>query len=693
MKKIQLSVRAAFACLALLAVVPGAAVARPLQCGDLSDLFKYYLRHHYQHGKMTDAIRTRTVDQFIKLLDPAKVYFLDGDVTVLRKDLGNVFGETEKSNCASLDKAQQLMIQRLTESKAFVEQFLGPSYKFDDTAELVINPDQRGYAKTADERNAYLGKQTHFQVSNYLMTDVKLEEAKRLIRKRYELTLKRVNDRKANEVMDLWAEAFSRALDPHSSYMSQDTLEDFQIQMQLSLEGIGASLTSDDGYTVVEELIPGGAADKDKQLKPKDKITAVAQDPKDVKKAAAASPNPKDPKDPKKPSDQLEWVDVMDWDLRDVVKLIRGKKGTKVHLSILRQGEKTESFKVTLVRDKVDLKEQAAKITYEKRKVDGQEYKLGIIDLPSFYGGGKGEGRSCYQDVKDLLHQAKVAKVDGIILDLSRNGGGLLDQAVQIGGLFIKKGGIVATKSSDGRVEVLDDEDPGTYYSGPLAVLTSRLSASASEILAGALKDYHRAVIIGGDHSFGKGTVQVLAPLPDSLGAMKVTTGMFFIPSGLSTQHLGVASDIQLPSPLNSDEYGEKKLDYSLDQQKIDGFVSKDALAADPAQRWAPVDPGTISKLNAKAQARVAKSEKFAQIKKEMEETLRNKGTIKLAEIRKKASEDKKNGKKEKKKKAKKFDSDEDGPFLQESTNILVDLIVAQNPKIAKAAPATPPTQ
>ena len=455
-KSLSLYVALAFGALTLAS--PGIAMARPLQCADLPQLFQYYLHNHYAFHKMTDTIRTRTVEQFIKLLDPSKTYLLEADVATMKKQLANVFVEMDQGNCGSLDAVHQLLVQRTQESKDFVDKFLGPNYKFDENVELVINPDLRGYAKTSDERNTYLSKLTQFQVSNYLLTDTKLDESKRLIKKRNELGLKRMMDRKSNEVMDLWAEAFSRALDPHSSYMSQDVLEDFQIQMQLSLEGIGASLTSEDGYTVIEELIPGGAADKSKQLKPKDKIIAVAQD--------KASP-----------------VNVMDMDLRDVVKLIRGKKGTKVLLTILRQGEKTETFKVTLVRDKVDLKEQAAKITYEKRKVDGHVYNLGVIDLPSFYGGGKGEGRSCYQDVKDLLHQAKQHKVDGIVLDLSRNGGGLLDQAVQIGGLFIKKGGVVATKSTDGRVEVLEDQDPETYYSGPLVVLTSRLSASASRFL------------------------------------------------------------------------------------------------------------------------------------------------------------------------------------------------------------------
>lgn len=650
---------------ATIAVVPNPAFARPLQCQDLSQLFQYYLRNHYAFHKLTDQIRTRTVEQFIKLLDPSKTYLLDGDVAVLKKDLVNVFSETDQANCSSLEKAQQLMIQRMTESKVFVEQFLGPTYKFDENVELVLNPELRGYSKAIDERNVYLSKLTQFNISSYLLTDSKLEDAKHHIKKRYELTLKRLNDRKTSEVLDLWADAFSRALDPHSSYMSQDVLEDFQIQMQLSLEGIGASLTSEDGYTVIEELIPGGAADKSKQLKPKDKIIAVAQDGKPP-------------------------VDVMDQDLRDVVKQIRGKKGTKVNLTILRQGDKTTTFKVTLVRDKVDLKDQAAKITYEKRTVDGHSYKLGVIDLPSFYGGGKGEGRSCYQDVKDLLHQAKVAKADGIVLDLTRNGGGLLDQAVQIGGLFIKKGGIVATKSTDGRVEVLDDQDPETQWSGPLVVLTSRMSASASEILAGALKDYHRALIIGGDHSFGKGTVQVLAPLPDSLGAMKVTTGMFFIPSGISTQHLGVASDIMLPSPLNSEDYGEKKLDYSLEQQKIDNFVAKDADSDEAGQHWIPIDQSMVSKLTEKTQVRVNKSEKFTQVKKEMDEALRGKGIIKLAEIRKKANEDKKSGKTDAaKKKGKKAESEEDAYFLQESENILVDLIEVESPRLVTHAQAS----
>jgi carboxyl-terminal processing protease len=642
-----------FASFLAIFMAPVAAHARPLQCADLPQLFEAYLRNHYAHHKMTDELRSRTVEQFIKILDPSKTYLLEEDVGLLRTKLAATFTESAQGKCDPLVAAHQVLLKRMKEGKDFMDGYLGPNYKFNENTEIVLNPDLRGYAKTAEERNAFLGKMTHFQVSNYLLTDTKLDEAKRLIKKRNELGMKRGNDRKENEVYDFWAEAFARSLDPHSSYMSSDVLEDFQISMQLSLEGIGASLTSEDGYTVIEELIPGGAADKSGAFKPKDKIMAVAQDGKPP-------------------------VSVMDMDLRDVVKMIRGKKGTKVHLTILRQGEKTETFKQTLVRDKVDLKEQAAKLTYDTRKVGDKTYKLGVIDLPSFYGGGRGEGRSCFQDMKALLRQAKDAKVDGVVMDLTRNGGGLLDQAVEIGGLFIKQGGIVATKSTDGRVDVLPDKDPDTFYAGPLVVLTSRQSASASEILAGALKDYHRAVIIGGDHSFGKGTVQVLAPLPDNLGAMKVTTGMFFIPSGISTQHLGVASDVVLPSPLNVEDYGEKKLDYSLDQQKIDTFVSKDADSSEPGQKWTLIDGPTVKKLSEQALARVMKNDKFTQIRKDLEEASKNKGVIRLADLRKKANEDKKSGKKKDAKRSKKREPEEDAPFLQESESILVDLISIQ---------------
>ncbi len=416
--------------------------------------------------------------------------------------------------------------------------------------------------------------------------------------------------------------------------------------MQLSLEGIGASLSTQNGFTLVEEVIPGGAADRLKILQPKDKIIAVAQEGKKA--------------DP-----------VVDLELQEVVKKIRGKKGTKVTLTILRQGESNKTFDVTIVRDKIDIKESAAKLTYETKKAGAKTFKIGVIDLPSFYGGGR-EGRSSFEDMRTLVTQAKKNKVDGLVLDLSRNGGGLLEDAVKIAGLFIKKGAIVATKGGDQKVDILSDRDDEVVFNGPLMVLTSRLSASASEILAGALKDYKRALIVGGDHTYGKGTVQVVSDLPQGLGAMKVSTGMFFIPGGASTQHQGVDSDIELPSIFTTEDIGEKTMDYSLPPQKIASFVGTDANATDTAKKWTPVDDELIKRLKKTSQERVAKDPKFAEIIKNVEESKKNKGVIRLAEMKRKAEEEnKKDSKKDKSRKAKMKETQ--APLVMEGVNIMSD--------------------
>ncbi len=643
-------------CLLTLAPIAQPSVfARDLQCDDLPGLFEIYLTHHLKIHELNDTIKGRTVDQFLKALDPSKTLFLEEDIQALRPQIHEIFKQMKEGNdqCPNFGKVHELLVKRVKEVEGAVKDGLGDQYKLDETTEITLNPDLRAQPKTAAERKALLTRMVHFNISNYLAADTKLVEAKRLLKKRYELTSKRTLERKLTDYHSMFAESFSHSLDPHSSYMAPDVLEDFQIQMQLSLDGIGASLSSEDGYTVIEELIPGGGADKCKKLKAKDKIIAVAQE-------------------------KGEPVNVIDMDLRDVVKMIRGKKGTKVKLTILRQAEKTESFEVVIIRDKIDLKDGAAKYTLIQKKVNNKNYKIGLINLPSFYGGAKEGQRTCYNDVKDLVEKAKRDKVDGIVLDLSRNGGGLLDQAVKIAGLFIRKGGIVATQSVGGRMEILEDKDQETQWAGPIVVHTSRGSASASEIVAGALKDYHRAVIVGNDHTFGKGTVQVLAPLPNGLGAMKLTNGMFHIPSGISTQHGGVVSDINLPASFNLDEIGEKKLDYSLPQEKVPAFVSAEGNSTDPASHWRPITPELISKLAQASQARVNTSEKFNKIKKELEESLKNKGVIKLSELRKKQKEDHKIGKKIKKAIKDRFNKEEkpeDNAQLMESIAVAVDLI------------------
>lgn len=638
--------------LASLAIAPNAhsASQTQLSCAVMPQLFGLYLRFHYVHRQMSDELKAHAVDQFIKALDPSKAILYQADVDKLKADLPSIFKTMDSGDCKKIDDVNQLLLARSEENLSFAKEFLGDKYKLDESVELVTDPEKRKYAKDLAEKKALLSKLMHFQVSNYLMTKTKLPEARKNVVHSYELVVKRMKEKTNTDRYVDFAESFSLALDPHSSYMSADTLEEFRIQMQLSLEGIGASLSSQDGFTVIEEVIPGGAADRMKTLRTKDKIIAVAQE--------GAKPQP-----------------VIDMDLNDVVKQIRGKKGTKVTLTILRQSDKTETFQTTIVRDKIDIKESAAKLTYEKKKVGDKEYKIGVIDLPSFYGGGR-EGRSSFTDMKNLVVEAKKNKVDGIVLDLSRNGGGLLDDAVKIAGLFMKKGPVVATKGSDQKVDVLSDRDDETYWSGPLLVLTSRLSASASEILAGALRDFHRALIVGSDHTFGKGTVQVVTDLPQGLGAIKVSTGMFFVPGGMSTQHQGVPSDIELPSVFTTDDIGEKTMDYSLPPQKIATFLGGDYNSEDPAKHWKAVDETLVEKLKKLSTERVAKNPKFDDIRKSIEETKKNKGIIKLAEIRKKAAEEeKKNGDSKVEKKGKAKIKETQAPLVDEGVNIMIDWV------------------
>jgi carboxyl-terminal processing protease len=374
--------------------------------------------------------------------------------------------------------------------------------------------------------------------------------------------------------------------------------------------------------------------------------------------------------------------------------MIRGKKGTQVTLTILRQAEHTNRFNVTIMRDKISIKEQEAKISYETRTMDGRKYRFGVIELPSFYGDKK-ENKSCYEDVKNLLAEARRQHVDGIVLDLSRNGGGLLTEAVQLAGLFLGSGGIVATKDNREQVTILCNgsaasgmkgekrkvitypaENPRAVYTGPLVVLTSRLSASASEIVAGALKDYHRAVIVGSDHTFGKGSVQLLTPLPRDLGGMKVTTALYFLPGGKSTQKMGVEADVRLPIWFILEDVGETALDYPLPAQAITPFLG---APGNNAPLWNPVERPLLAKLAARSKVRVAKDVKFAEIIKNNKEAAGKKGVIRLADLRKEIEKEGGGKKKETPAELKQKARDQYAPFVNESVNVLLDMVILRS--------------
>lgn len=660
-------VRSLLLILILILLLPVSSVSENLTCHRLPMLMERFLDNHYAMKSMTGEIKAHAVEQMLKGLDPSKTMLYESDLERLKPVLKGLFAKMQTGDCTGLQQVYGVIVARARENEAIVREMLGPDYRLDETVELDINVNRRPYLKTKAEKRELLRKVVHFQIDNALLAGISLEEAKKQQIHHYELQTMRVVERNPEKLITNTAEAFASALDPHTSYLSQENYEDFRISMQLSLEGIGAVLSSDNGFTVIEELTPGGGAERSGLLKPKDKIIAVAQKGE-------------------KP------VNVIDMDLHDIIKMIRGRKGTQVTLTILRQAETTTRFDVTITRDKVELKEQEARISYETRTVGGRQWAFGIIDLPSFYGDEE-KNKSCYEDVKNLLTEARGKRVDGIVLDLSRNGGGLLTEAVRLVGLFIDRGGVVATRDSRGQVTILANgsaapgvegarrkviafpaEDPRALYTGPLVVLTSRLSASASEIVAGALKDYHRAVIIGSDHTFGKGTVQIMTPLPWELGAMKVTTGMYFLPGGKSTQKIGVAADVRLPGWITLDEVGETMLDYPLPAQAIQPFVGMPGRAL---PLWKPVSDSMVVKLSANSEVRVAKDEKFAEIVRNNAEAAARKGVIRLADLRKEKEKEKENGggKKATFAEAKRKAKDQYAPFVNESVNVLLDMV------------------
>ncbi len=401
-----------------------------------------------------------------------------------------------------------------------------------------------------------------------------------------------------DELLETFLTAITSAYDPHTSYMSPTTLENFRIALQLNLEGIGAQLQDQDGKTIVANIVPGGAADKNGKLKKDDEIISVAQ------------------------GDDGEVVDIVGMKLNDVVQRIRGKAGTVVRLGVI-PANKKEAVTYKITRAKIELEDSAAhgEVFDVGSKSDGTPMKVGVLDLPSFYQDMRAaqdhlpDYRSATRDVERVLNDFKKQGVDAVVLDLRRNGGGSLVEAVDLTGLFIDQGTVVQVMDHDKRIQYLDDTSPGMAWDGPLVVMTSKLSASASEILAGAIQDYHRGLIVGDTSTHGKGTVQSLqnlgdaygVPFPPNLGALKITVQQFFRPNGDSTQKRGVLSDIVLPSVTDHMDIGESDLDYAIDFRHVKSskFASTDMVTE-------PI----VAKVRAESAQRVSKSADFARLLK-----------------------------------------------------------------------------
>ena len=523
-------------------------------------------RHHYNKPPLDDERSRKIYQGYLKMLDPARSYFTAADIAEF--DIWQAkFDDFLKSG--NLDpgfKIYQRQMQRQQERLDFILVQLNQGVDkidFSIDESLEVDREKAPWAKDTVELDDLWRKRLKDEVLRLKIAGKDTAAIQTLLSKRYKTQLKRLQQTRSEDIFQSYVNAFAQSYDPHTNYLSPDNAENFDINMSLSLEGIGAVLQTDNDYVKVVRLVTAGPAEKTKQLAPADKIISVAQGDKDM-------------------------VDVIGWRLDEVVKLIRGPKGSKVRLEVIpaSNAPNDETSKVVpIIREAVKLEDQAAKKSVITLNHDGHDYKLGVIAIPAFYldfkayRDGDPNYKSTTRDVKRLLKKLEKDKVDGVVIDLRDNGGGSLQEATELTGLFIDQGPTVLVRNSDGQVDVLADEQSGIYYSGPLAVLVNRLSASASEIFAGAMQDYHRALIIGGQ-TFGKGTVQTIQPL--NHGELKLTLAKFYRVSGQSTQHQGVLPDIEYPAAIDTKEIGESALPEAMPWDSISPAIKPEADSFKP---------------------------------------------------------------------------------------------------------------
>jgi carboxyl-terminal processing protease len=519
---------------------------------------------HFAHHPIDAATSKEWIENYMKSLDYNHLFFLKSDVDkFVSDDTGIIADKIRKGDFGIAFDIFKVFQQRSNDRMKWVAQRLDKPFDF--AADDYYAPDRSKSAWPLDKADAdkiWEARLKYDVLSDRLGEKKKTENSVKTIKKRYELFKKNLDQFDHEDVIEAYLTSLSSLYDPHTNFMSRKSEEDFKITMQLKLVGIGAVLSSKDGYCSIEEIISGGPADLDKRLKPGDKIVGVAQG-------------------------NADYVDIIDMPLRNAVRLIRGDKGTTVRLKIIPAAAGDSSREeIKLVRNEVKVNQQRAKAQlFQQTDANGKVYKIGVIKLSAFYNVGMGDdgdggGTGCSDDVKALILKLKEKNIDGLVLDLRSNGGGLLTEAVKLVGLFIDKGPVVQVKDSQGRKQTLEDDVPGTVYNGPLIVMTNKLSASASEIAAGALQNYKRAIIVGDKSTHGKGTVQTVAELkkfipsifgetPDS-GSLKITIQKFYLPNGHSTQMRGVIPDIQLPSALDYMDLGEASLPHALPWDEIE---------------------------------------------------------------------------------------------------------------------------
>ena len=520
---------------------------------------------HFVDKRYNDAMSRAHLETYLERLDPSRLYFTQSDVDDFAKfattldDLGRQ-GELYPA-VDIYERYREIAAARL---RTVIDDMDGVAERFDFDRDEYIerDPTERSWAETPYGLSERWRKRLKSQVLSLKLADKEASEIAPTLKKRYENQLKRLEQYNAQDVFAVYANALTSQFDPHTSYFSPRRAENFDIDMRLSLEGIGAVLQNEDEYVKVVRVVPAGPADQQSDLKAAELIIGVGQ------------------------GDEGPMTDVIGWRLDDVVDLVRGKKGTVVRLDVIpAAGRADEVRRLVITRNEVRLEEQAAQSKIiEVKDLEGSPRKIGVIDVPAFYldfdayRRGDPDFRSTTRDVAKLVEELDEARVDGLVIDLRGNGGGSLREANELTGLFIEYGPTVQIKGTGARIWRDGKRRRGPFYEGPLAIMIDRLSASASEIFAGALQDYGRAIIVG-DRSFGKGTVQTLLDLPE--GQLKITESKFYRISGDSTQHRGVIPDISYPSLLQHDEIGESSLEKALDWDRIAPVRHKNYAAID----------------------------------------------------------------------------------------------------------------
>jgi carboxyl-terminal processing protease len=554
---------------------------------------------HYTRQKLNEEVSKKFLQTYLEMLDFSHLFFTQADVDGLNAKYGNsIAGDVLLGTLKPAYDIYALYTKRVDDRVAKIKELLKQPIDFKSNATVELSRQKSPWPKDeAEADQLWRGRITNELLQEHL-SEHPIEPAPQLVTRRYDRLAKNVHEQDKDEQMKLFLDALAQAYDPHSEYLSKADMKNFSINMGLSLVGIGAMLRSEDGYAKIESLVPGGPAQTDGRLKVGDRITAVAQGP-------------------------AEFVDVREMRLDKVVEMIRGKKGTRVRLLVIPSDATDPSRRknVELVRDEIKLKDQEARADIViKKDENGEPVKLGWLTLPSFYADMDKHQKSTTRDVLALLKRLKKENIAGLVVDLRRNGGGSLEEALSLTGLFLKSGPIVQTKDYNGSIRISSDPDAGIAYSGPMVVLTSRQSASASEIFAAALQDYGRAVVVGDKSTFGKGTVQTILPIgrfasllgshSDEDGALKLTIQKFYRVAGGSTQLHGVASDIVLPSLSDLPEFGESALKNALPY---------DEVAKAKYTRWSDSHSLFVDQLRRRSEERVKNDPEFHYVMNDMD--------------------------------------------------------------------------